>query len=145
MKMMIIGSLLGAALAVPALAQDGDVAAGEKDFRKCRACHMIQTPDGEDIVKGGPLGPNLWGVVGRKIAAQEGFRYGDGILQVAEMKPDMVWTEEELAKYVTDPGEWLEEQTGDAGAKSKMTFKLNKGQADMAAYLASVSPDAASD
>lgn len=59
------------------------------------------------------------------------------------MKPDMVWTEEDLIGYVTNPTAWLEEQTGDSGARSKMTFRLTSNQADMAAYLASVSPDAA--
>ena len=47
-----------------------------------------------------------------------------------------------LAAYVADPAKWLKEQTGDASAKSKMTFKLAKGGEDMAAYLASVKPAA---
>ncbi|MBU3029490.1 c-type cytochrome [Paracoccus marinaquae] len=144
MKTTIFGALLGAALAMPAFAQDGDAAAGEKEFKKCKACHMIQSADGEDIVKGGKTGPNLWGIVGRKVAAEEGFKYGDGILEVAGANPDMVWTQEELAVYVTDPKAWLVEKSGDDGAKTKMTFKLNKNQADIAAYLASVSPDAGS-
>lgn len=142
MKLAIIGTLLGAAVALPAFAQDGDVAVGEKEFRKCKACHMIESPDGEAIVKGGKTGPNMWGIIGRPIAAQEGFKYGDGILELKEMHPDMVWTEEMLAAYITDPTAWLEEQTGDAGAKSKMTFKMKKNQADIAAYLASLSPNA---
>lgn len=143
MKISLLGAAIGAVLAMPAMAQDaGDAAAGEKEFRKCKACHMIQSAEGEDIVKGGKTGPNLWGVVGRKIAAQEDFKYGEGILEAAEMNPDLVWTEEELASYITDPNAWLEEKTGDAAAKTKMTFKLNKGQADVAAYLASVSPEA---
>lgn len=144
MKLAMIGTLIGAALAMPAFAQDGDVAAGEKEFRKCKACHMIQSADGEDIVKGGKTGPNLWGIVGRGIAAQEDFKYGDGILAAASSNPDLVWTVEELAAYVTDPKVWLVEKTGDDGAKTKMTFKLKKGQADIAAYLASVSPEAGS-
>lgn len=142
MKIALIGAVLGV-IALPAFADDaGDPAAGEKEFKKCKACHMIQSADGEDIVKGGKTGPNLWGVVGRKIASQEGFKYGEGILEAAEMNPDLVWTEEELAKYVTNPNAWLEEHTGDPKAKTKMTFKLNKNQADVAAYLASVAPAA---
>lgn len=54
----------------------------------------------------------------------------------------MVWTEEELVAYVTDPTAWVKEKSGDDSARSKMTFKLNRNQADVAAYLASVSPDA---
>lgn len=142
MRLTPIVTLLGAALAMPAFAQEGDVAAGEKEFNKCKACHMIQTADGEDIVKGGKTGPNLWGIVGRPVAAQEDFKYGEGILEAKEMNPDLVWTQEELVTYVTDPNTWLEEHTGDPKAKTKMTFKLKKGQPDIAAYLASVSPDA---
>ncbi|WP_299839983.1 cytochrome C [uncultured Paracoccus sp.] len=141
MKQIIISAVATLALVSPALAQD--VATGEKEFRKCKACHMIQDASGTDIVKGGGVGPNLFNVVGRKVAGQEGYAYGDGIKEAAEMNPDLVWTEEELALYITNPNDWLESKTSDPAAKTKMTFKLNKGQADVAAYLASVSPDAA--
>nr|2BGV_X Chain X, CYTOCHROME C-550 [Paracoccus versutus] len=122
--------------------QEGDAAKGEKEFNKCKACHMVQAPDGTDIVKGGKTGPNLYGVVGRKIASVEGFKYGDGILEVAEKNPDMVWSEADLIEYVTDPKPWLVEKTGDSAAKTKMTFKLGKNQADVVAFLAQHSPDA---
>lgn len=143
MKHLILGTLLGATLAIPAVAQSaGDASVGESEFRKCKACHTIESPEGEQIVRGGKTGPNLWGIVGRKIASQDGFNYGAGIKELAEMNPDMVWTQEDLAGYITNPTEWLEEKTGDAAARSKMTFRLNANQADMAAYLATVSPDA---
>ena len=51
-----------------------------------------------------------------------------------------VWTVEDLAAYVTDPNKFVQEKTGDTSARTKMTFKLNKNQADIAAYLASASP-----
>jgi cytochrome c len=47
-----------------------------------------------------------------------------------------------LAAYVTDPNKYVQEKTGDSSARTKMTFKLNKNQADIAAYLASASPAA---
>ncbi|KRW96797.1 cytochrome C [Paracoccus sp. PXZ] len=142
MKISIYATLAAATLALPAVAQDGDAAKGEKEFNKCKACHMVQAPDGTDIVKGGKTGPNLYGIVGRKIASEEGFKYGDGILEVAEKNPDMVWTEAELIEYVTDPKPWLVKQTGDSGAKTKMTFKMGKNQADVVAFLTQHSPDA---
>lgn len=143
MRSAIVGALLGATLAIPAAAQEtGDAAAGEGEFRKCRACHMIQDGDGNDIVKGGATGPNLWNIIGSKIAAHEGYRYGDGILAASAANPDMVWDETELVAYVTDPTAWVREKSGDNSARSKMTFKLNRNQADLAAYLTSVSPDA---
>ena len=38
----------------------GDLAHGEKVFKKCSACHMIAS-DGKNMI-----GPNLWSVFGRK-------------------------------------------------------------------------------
>ena len=136
MKTSLIATLTMLALAAPAVAQDA--AKGEKEFNKCKACHMIQDDAGTDIVKGGKTGPNLYGVVGRPIASVEGFKYGDGIL--ALNAKGMVWDEALIAAYITDPAKFLKEQTGDDAAKTKMTFKLGKGQEDMAAYLASLKP-----
>ena len=75
MKFLITASAALLALSVPAFAA-GDAAKGEREFNKCKACHMIQAADGTDIVKGGKTGPNLYGVIGRAAGAQEGFRYG---------------------------------------------------------------------
>jgi cytochrome c len=130
---MLRALFLTALLATPAAAQDA--AKGEAEFRKCKTCHMIEAPDGTAIVKGGKTGPNLYGVIGRPVASAE-FDYGDGLRAVGET--GAVWDEASLAAYVADPTAWLKEQTGDAAAKSKMVFKLAKGGADVAAYLASV-------
>ncbi|MBU2958182.1 cytochrome C [Paracoccus sp. 1_MG-2023] len=130
------------AFAGAAHAQAGDPEQGESEFRKCRSCHMIQDDEGRDIVRGGRVGPNLWNIVGSPVAHQDDYRYGDGLLAVREAMPDFVWTEEELVAYVTDPTAWVREKTGDDRARSKMTFKLNRNQADLAAFLAANSPDA---
>lgn len=124
-------------LTAPALAQD--VAAGEKQFNKCKACHMIVADDGTEIQKGGKIGPNLYGVVGRVVGSREDFAgYGDGILLVKEK--GLVWDEAMIAEYVKDPTKWLDANSGDPKARSKMAFKLAKGGEDVAAYLASVGP-----
>jgi cytochrome c len=136
MRLSVYATLAVVALSAPAFAA-GDAAKGESDFKKCKACHAIVADDGTEIVKGGKTGPNLYGVIGRVVAATD-FRYGDSILAVGAT--GAVWTEESLAAYVADPKGWLVEQTGDKGAKSKMSFKLTKGGEDMAAYLASVVP-----
>ncbi|WP_313135794.1 c-type cytochrome [Paracoccus jeotgali] len=140
MKTSLIATLTVLSLAVPAVAQD--VTKGEKEFNKCKACHMIQDADGTDIIKGGKTGPNLYGIVGRHFAAVEDYKYGDGILKLAEAYPDAVWDVHSLKAYVTDPTGYLDEYSGDPKAKSKMTFKLTKNQDDLVAFLESVSPDA---
>lgn len=124
---------LALTLAGPALAQDA--AKGESEFKKCKACHAIVADDGTEIVKGGKVGPNLYGIVGRAVASEEGYKYSDSI--AAAGAAGLVWDEAELAAYMTDPKAWLVDKTGDSAAKTKMTFKLAKNQADVAAYLAS--------
>lgn len=137
MKFLITASAAMLALSVPAFAA-GDAAKGEREFNKCKACHMIQAEDGTDIVKGGKTGPNLYGVIGRAAGAQEGFRYGESLAAAGEA--GLVWDEENLATYVQDPKAFLVEYNDDPKARSSMSFKLAKGAEDVAAYLASVAP-----
>ena len=137
MKINIIAALTATTLALPAMAQDA--ANGEKEFRKCKACHMIQAPDGTDVVKGGKTGPNLYGVVGRKAGTYEGFKYSDALIKLGEAGE--IWTEDDLAQYIADPNKYVEAKVGDKSLKTKMTFKMAKGQADVVAFLAQHSPD----
>jgi cytochrome c len=76
-------------------AQEGDPAAGQRVFNQCRACH---TPD-----QGGRngVGPNLWGVVGRRAASVENFRYSANMRQLAE--GGLTWDEATLRRYLTNP------------------------------------------
>ena len=134
MKTPLIATLALVALAIPALAQDA--AKGEADFKKCKACHAIVAADGTEIVKGGKTGPNLFGVVGRAVGGVADFAYSDALVSIGTS--GKVWDEAMLAAYLPDPSAWVKEQTGDAAAKSKMSFKLAKGAEDMAAYLATL-------
>ena len=136
MKTALIATL--ALLALSHAAHAGDAALGEEAFKKCKSCHAIVAPDGTAVQKGGKVGPNLYGVIGRPVASLPDFKYGDSILAVGAA--GTIWDEALLAAYVADPGAWLKEKTGDAAAKSKMSFKLAKGGEDVAAYLASVKP-----
>lgn len=132
----LVTGLVALTLAAPAVA-GGDPAKGEKEFGKCKSCHTVEAPDGTTILKGGKTGPNLYGVIGSPAAAT-GFKYGAGLKAAAEK--GLVWDEANFAEYVVDPGAFLKAYTGDAAAKSSMTFKLKKGGADIAAWLASVGP-----
>lgn len=117
---------------------EGDAAAGEKVYNKCKACHAIVDPAGEVIVKGGKVGPDLWGIVGRQAGSFEGFRYGASLVAAGEA--GLVWNEEDLVKWMANPKEFLREYLDDPAAKSKMTFRLSKGAEDVIAYMATFGP-----
>ncbi|MCA0272816.1 MAG: cytochrome C [Proteobacteria bacterium] len=135
MTRIIVAAAAVMSLAAPAFAA-GDATKGEADFKKCKACHAITADDGTEIQKGGKTGPNLYGVVGRAAGGVADFKYSE-VMTEAGAK-GLIWSEETLVSYLPDPSKFLEEFSGDAAGKSKMTFKLTKGAEDMAAYLASL-------
>jgi cytochrome c len=89
---------------------------GQDIFRKCLTCH---TPE-----KGGPtrVGPNLWGIVGRKVASVPGFAYSPAMKNHAGE-----WNWERLATYLHKPAEAVPE--------NKMVFEGIKDEADLADLL----------
>lgn len=127
----LMGLSAGAAIAA-------DPAKGEADFKKCKACHAVIADDGTEIQKGGKTGPNLFGVIGRPVASVEGFKYGESLKEAGAK--GLVWDEAMLASYIGDPKAWLKEQLGTDAVKTSMSFRLNKGNEDMAAYLHSLKP-----
>lgn len=88
-----------AAIAVAMLSIAPARAQTAPEFQACAACHSIG-----DI--GNKIeGPNLKGVVGRKIAAQPGFKYSDAMKKFAETHP--MWTEELLEDYIKNAEEMV--------------------------------------
>ncbi len=132
----ILATAVAGLLALPVYAE-GDAEAGKKTFNKCKSCHMIADPAGEVIVKGGKTGPNLYRIAGRTAGTEEGFRYGDSLVEAGEN--GLVWDEETFVAYAQDPKAFLKDYLGETSAKSKMTFKLKKGGEDVYAYIVSVS------
>lgn len=125
------------AFASPAFADSdsiGDPEAGAKDFRKCKACHTVNAPDGTVILKGGKTGPNLYGVMGR-IAGSEDFKYSP--IMMAAGEAGLIWDVESLEAYLLDPNAYLAEVSGESG-RSRMTKQRVKSAADIAAYLDSL-------
>jgi cytochrome c len=91
MRSLSVAALL-VALAMPGVAQAQDVAAGEKSFNKCRACHQV----GETARN--MVGPLLNGLFGRKSGTIEGFNYTD-----ANKNSGIVWDDAVFAEYIKDP------------------------------------------
>jgi len=88
---LLIGGAAGAtALAGAASAQD--VAAGEKTFNVCRACHEIG--DGAKNL----VGRVLNGVVGRKSGSYPGYAYS-----YANKNSGITWDEPTLTEYLKNP------------------------------------------
>ncbi len=79
-----------------ALMAMGDIAHGEKVFKKCAACHSI--------IKGGKnaIGPALYNVVGRKVGAIEDYKYSKALVAY-----DKNWTFEELNGFLIKPAKWI--------------------------------------
>jgi len=111
-----------AALLSTAAMGAGDAAKGKELFARCMVCHTSE--------KGGPnrVGPNLFGVVGRKAGTLPGFSFSP-----AMKNSGITWDEEVLAKYLLAPSKMV------PGTKMPFGgFNDPSQSADVAAYLATL-------
>ncbi len=81
---------------ISALMALGDIAHGEKVFKKCSACHSIEAGGGNKI------GPALYNVVGRKVAAVEDYKYSKALVEYKKN-----WSFEELNGFLVKPQKWI--------------------------------------
>jgi cytochrome c len=112
--------------AVSAAAADGDAAKGEKVFKKCKACHVVDSDKNK-------VGPTLAGVVGRAAAGVESYTKYSKAMQ-AKAAEGLVWDEASLDAYLAKPKDFV--------PKTKMAFpglKKEQDRADIIAYLKSFS------
>ena len=81
---------------ISALMAMGDIASGEKIFKKCAACHSI--------VEGGKnkIGPALYNVVGRQVGGISDYKYSKALAGY-----EKVWTFEELNGFLIKPAKWI--------------------------------------
>ncbi|MBV8536066.1 MAG: c-type cytochrome [Alphaproteobacteria bacterium] len=89
MHRWMMGLVATALMASPGLAADAQH--GKQLFQACAACH------GQNG-KGGTLGPDLTGVVGRKAGSLDNFRYSN-----AMQRSNITWDEAHLRAYVANP------------------------------------------
>ena len=104
---------------IAALMAMGDLATGEKVFKKCAACHSI--------VKGGKnnIGPALYNVVGRQVGAVNDYKYSKALSEYGKE-----WSFEELNGYLLKPAKWIK--------GTKMAFaglRKEKDRASVIMYL----------
>ena len=108
---------------IAALIAMGDIATGEKVFKKCAACHSI--------AKGGKnkIGPVLYGVLGRKSGAISDYKYSKALIAHGK-----VWSYEEMNGYLLKPTAHIK--------GTKMAFaglKKEKDRASVILYMNSLS------
>ena len=97
---------------------EGDAAKGEKIFKKCKACHLLEAGKKKP-------GPHLAGLFGRTAGTVEGFKYSKAMIESG-----IVWDEATLDEYLTKPKAMV--------PKTKMAFpglKKEQDRADLIAYL----------
>ena len=97
----------------------GDVANGEKIFKKCAACHSIN--------KGGKnkIGPALYNVVGRTVGGINDYKYSKALASYGKE-----WTFEELNGFLLKPATYIK------GTKmSYAGLRKEKDRASVIKYL----------
>ena len=111
----VLALLAGSTIAANA----ADAKAGEDVFKRCAVCHSSDKGGGDG------LGPNLFGIVGRKAATRPGFAYSAPL-----QKSGIVWTKTNLTKWVAGPARLVPgTKMAFAGISSK------KQQGDLVEYL----------
>ena len=88
---------------------------------QCQGCHSFERGGANGI------GPNLFGIMGRRAASSGGYGYSGGMRAFGER-----WTEDALRRYLTEPATLV------PGTSMVLASKLTEGQiADLIAYLES--------
>ena len=104
---------------IMAIMTQGNIASGEKIFKKCAACHSIN--------KGGKnkIGPALYNVVGSAVGGVEDYKYSKALASYGKE-----WTFEELNGFLTKPSSYLK------GTKmSYAGLRKEKDRASLIKYL----------
>ena len=97
----------------------GDVATGEKVFKKCKSCHSIKQGGGNKI------GPALWNVMFRKVGSIADYKYSKALTSYGKE-----WSWEEMNGFLIKPSKWIpNNKMGFAGIKSE------KDRASVILYL----------
>ena len=132
---MTLKTLIALIISLPALANAQDADRGRAAFADCTACHTVKAPDGRVIIKGGKVGPNLYGVAGRPAGSTKGFNYSPSLGLAGQA--GLVWTPETFEAYLKNPTNFVKKWLKDDSARSRMAYRQSHSAQDIYAFLKS--------
>ena len=121
--MRIIFAVMVALSLGSGMAHAGDAAKGEKVFKKCKACHVVDSEKNK-------TGPHLVGIIGREAASVASYKK----YSKAMKSSGIVWNEETLDGYLEKPKAYVK--------GTRMVFaglRKEEDRANVIAYLKSYS------
>ena len=114
---------LGFTLSTTSAFASGDVAAGQKVFKKCKACHVVDAEKHK-------TGPHLVNIMGRAAGSADGYKKYSNAMKSS----GIVWNEETLDGYLEKPKAYVK--------GTRMVFaglRKEEDRANVIAYLKSYS------
>jgi aldose sugar dehydrogenase len=121
-------------LSTPAVAQDAADAGASHFNRHCVACHVAENEAGEVLAgRNARIGPNLYGVAGAAPAHRDDFDYSPALVRYGES--GATWEEENFVSFIQNPNAHLQQALGEAGARSKMAYRLPNAEQGREIYL----------
>ena len=114
-------ALLLSTASFTAQAAEADLKKGEKVFKKCKSCHVVDKEKNK-------IGPHLVNLFGRKAGSLEGYKYSSAMK--AKGEEGLVWDAESLDSYLTKPKDFV--------PKTKMAYpglKKEKDRVNLIGYL----------
>ena len=110
-------TIMAGFLVVASPVQAGDIDAGAKVFKKCKACHWADKEKNK-------TGPHLVGIIGRTAGSLESYKKYSKAMKAS----GIVWDETTLTDYLRAPKKYLK--------GTKMAFAGLKKDADIENFIA---------
>ena len=96
MKRFIVSAMMVTALTAASPAMAGDTEKGEKVFKKCKACHVVEKEQHK-------TGPHLVNLFGREAGSVDGYKKYSKQMKAS----GIVWDEDTLDGYLEAPKKYV--------------------------------------
>lgn len=105
-----------------------DLSAGERVARRCASCHIFEEGGADGT------GPHMWGVIGRDVAAVDGFNYSSAMREYAEGGAE--WMYQNMYDYLASPRNYVPGTAMSFAGLRDQTDRIN-----IIAYMRTLSND----